>query len=51
MLEFVLDWHLIYRERRTGRTGRSERIPEEARALKSTPPGVNIFIEVRKPAK
>ncbi len=50
MLEFVLDWHLIYRDR----NGAAGLVPERAGAedvsIKTEPTGVNIFVEVRKAA-
>lgn len=49
MLEFVLDWHLIYRDQRHG----AELIPDEANlehcSVKKDASEVNVFIEVRKP--
>ena len=49
MLEFVLDWYLIYRNVEQGAGVIPESIPEEARNIKIDSTGVNIFIEVRKP--
>jgi extracellular factor (EF) 3-hydroxypalmitic acid methyl ester biosynthesis protein len=49
MLEFVLDWYLIYRNVEQGAGVIPACIPEEARNIKIDPTGVNIFIEVRKP--
>jgi len=49
MLEFVLDWYLIYRNAEQGAALVPESIPEEASAIKIEPSGVNLFIEVRKP--
>jgi len=49
MLEFVLDWHLIYRDRKQA----AALIPESFSSLdagfKCDDTGVNIFIEIRKP--
>jgi len=49
MLEFVLDWYLIYRNAGEGASLIPASIPEEARAVKIDPSGVNLFIEARKP--
>jgi extracellular factor (EF) 3-hydroxypalmitic acid methyl ester biosynthesis protein len=50
MLEFVLDWHLIYRDTGRGMKLRPERAPGDALVTKRDSTTVNIFIEVRKPA-
>ena len=49
MLEFVLDWYLIYRDAEQSTAIIPEPIPDDARAIKMDPTGVNLFIEVRKP--
>ncbi|HTQ50679.1 MAG TPA: class I SAM-dependent methyltransferase [Candidatus Acidoferrales bacterium] len=49
MLEFVLDWYLIYRNVEQGAGVIPESIPADARNIKVDSTGVNIFIEVRKP--
>jgi len=49
MLEFVLDWHLIYRDVEESRSIFPDSIPREARSVKKDPTGVNIFLEARKP--
>jgi extracellular factor (EF) 3-hydroxypalmitic acid methyl ester biosynthesis protein len=49
MLEFVLDWHLIYRDTNRGAKLLPERAPADSLAIKRDPTAVNIFIEVRKP--
>ena len=51
MLEFVLDWYLIYRNVEQGAGVIPDPIPEEARSVKMDSTGVNIFIEVRKPSE
>jgi extracellular factor (EF) 3-hydroxypalmitic acid methyl ester biosynthesis protein len=49
MLEFVLDWHLIYRGvKRAGALLPQRALPEDTRIVKD-PTEVNVFIEVRKP--
>lgn len=48
MLEFVLDWNLIYRDTEQARNLFPNVIPLEARSIKKDPTGVNIFIEARK---
>jgi extracellular factor (EF) 3-hydroxypalmitic acid methyl ester biosynthesis protein len=50
MLEFVLDWHLIYRDLKEAGLIFPDSIPEEAKCIKKDPTGVNIFIEARKPS-
>lgn len=49
MLEFVLDWHLIYRNKKIA----LGLLPEQARPddyrIEEDDTGVNVFIEVRKP--
>jgi extracellular factor (EF) 3-hydroxypalmitic acid methyl ester biosynthesis protein len=49
MLEFVLDWHLIYRDKKSalGLLPETAR-PDDAR-IQEDETGVNVFIEVRKP--
>ena len=50
MLEFILDWHLIYRDAQKGAALIPERVPADARRVVQDPTGVNVFIEVRKPS-
>jgi extracellular factor (EF) 3-hydroxypalmitic acid methyl ester biosynthesis protein len=49
MLEFVLDWHLIYRNTEKGAALIPKCVPEDVRRLKNDVTGVNLFIEARKP--
>jgi extracellular factor (EF) 3-hydroxypalmitic acid methyl ester biosynthesis protein len=49
MLEFVLDWHLIYRDVEGCKSLIPECVPDDARRVMKDQTGVNIFIEVRKP--
>lgn len=51
MLEFVLDWHLIYRDVENSAAIFPDSIPPEVRSIKKDPTGVNIFIEARKPCE
>ena len=51
MLEFVLDWHLIYRDQNAAATLMPERAGAEARRIARDPTGVNVFLEVRKPER
>ena len=51
MLEFVLDWYLIYRNVEQGAGVVPDSIPEDVRSIKIDSTGVNIFIEVRKPGE
>lgn len=48
MLEFVLDWHLIYRDARQGAALIPAQAPPEAGCVHKDPTEVNVFIEVRK---
>ncbi len=50
MLEFVLDWHLIYRDVEGAKLLIPKNIPEDARRVMKDPTGVNVFIEARKPS-
>jgi extracellular factor (EF) 3-hydroxypalmitic acid methyl ester biosynthesis protein len=49
MLEFLLDWHLIYRDRPQMLKLVPPEIPMEACGLTSDPTGVNLFLEIRRP--
>jgi extracellular factor (EF) 3-hydroxypalmitic acid methyl ester biosynthesis protein len=49
MLEFVLDWHLIYRGQKHGATLIPEGADMELCSVKKDVSEVNVFIEVRKP--
>jgi extracellular factor (EF) 3-hydroxypalmitic acid methyl ester biosynthesis protein len=51
MLEFLLDWHLIYRDVKTVDSIFPDSIPRENRSVKKDPTGVNIFVEARKPSE
>jgi extracellular factor (EF) 3-hydroxypalmitic acid methyl ester biosynthesis protein len=49
MLEFVLDWHLIYRDKKSALGLLPDAAqPDDAR-IQEDETGVNVFIEVRKP--
>ena len=48
MLEFLLDWHLIYRSEKQGRALAPDRAPVDSVCLRRDPTTVNLFIEVRK---
>ncbi len=48
MLEFVLDWHLIYRDGAKGAALVPERASREDATIRNDETGVNVFIEVRK---
>jgi extracellular factor (EF) 3-hydroxypalmitic acid methyl ester biosynthesis protein len=48
MLEFVLDWHLIYRDTNHGAKLVPERAPADSLSIKRDATSVNMFIEVRK---
>jgi extracellular factor (EF) 3-hydroxypalmitic acid methyl ester biosynthesis protein len=49
MLEFVLDWHLIYRNTRRAAALVPDRAPRDEQHIFSDPTAVNLFIEARKP--
>lgn len=49
MLEFVLDWHLIYRGVKQGAALLPQRAAAEHARLFKDPTEVNVFLEVRKP--
>jgi len=48
-MEYVVEWHLVYRDRNVFELLKPEGATPENAALKSDVTGVNIFIEVRKP--
>jgi extracellular factor (EF) 3-hydroxypalmitic acid methyl ester biosynthesis protein len=50
MLDFVLGWHLIYRDGRQMLALKPDDASAENVAVCSDPTGVNVFLEVRKPA-
>jgi extracellular factor (EF) 3-hydroxypalmitic acid methyl ester biosynthesis protein len=49
MLEFVLDWHLVYRDERRCAALLPDHIPPAACRVATDPTGVNVFVELRKP--
>jgi extracellular factor (EF) 3-hydroxypalmitic acid methyl ester biosynthesis protein len=48
-MEYLLEWHLIYRNSSQFATLVPERSPPGSAVVKSDPTGVNIYLEVRKP--
>jgi extracellular factor (EF) 3-hydroxypalmitic acid methyl ester biosynthesis protein len=48
-MEFILEWHLIYRNRRQIETLLPDAAPPGAGQVSADKTGVNVFIEVRKP--
>jgi extracellular factor (EF) 3-hydroxypalmitic acid methyl ester biosynthesis protein len=48
-MEFVVDWHLVYRDQESLLKLAPERAPPGACTMKADVTGVNIFLEVRKP--
>jgi extracellular factor (EF) 3-hydroxypalmitic acid methyl ester biosynthesis protein len=48
MLEFLLDWHLIYRSAKKGMALAPDRVAPEEVSLRRDPTAVNLFIEIRK---
>jgi extracellular factor (EF) 3-hydroxypalmitic acid methyl ester biosynthesis protein len=49
-MEHVVEWHLVYRTKEQFLRLAPESSPPENRAIKADATGVNIFLEVRKPA-
>jgi extracellular factor (EF) 3-hydroxypalmitic acid methyl ester biosynthesis protein len=49
MLEFVLDWHLIYRDASKGRLLLPDKAPADWSRVENDSTAVNVFIETRKP--
>ncbi len=50
-MEYLAEWHLVYRDEEQFLKLAPERAPKGAATVKADPTGVNIFLEVRKPAK
>ena len=48
-MEYIFEWHLVYRDRRILETLRPDTARPDDIAIKNDVTGVNIFIEVRKP--
>jgi extracellular factor (EF) 3-hydroxypalmitic acid methyl ester biosynthesis protein len=48
-MEFVVDWHLVYRDQESFLKLAPEKAPPGACTMKADVTGVNIFLEVRKP--
>jgi extracellular factor (EF) 3-hydroxypalmitic acid methyl ester biosynthesis protein len=51
MVEFLLDWHLLYRNPRSMSAWVPEAAPVDSWSLVSEPVAVNMFLEVRKPER
>jgi extracellular factor (EF) 3-hydroxypalmitic acid methyl ester biosynthesis protein len=49
-MEYILDWHLIYRDGRQFGALAPDRAPPDSVKVLAEPTGVNVFIEVRKPS-
>jgi extracellular factor (EF) 3-hydroxypalmitic acid methyl ester biosynthesis protein len=49
-MDYSVDWHLIYRDHSGMREICPKSAPPEACVVKSDPTGLNLFVEVRKPA-
>jgi extracellular factor (EF) 3-hydroxypalmitic acid methyl ester biosynthesis protein len=49
-MEHVVEWHLVYRNKEQFLQLAPENAPPECKLVKSDVTGVNIFLEVRKPA-
>ncbi len=50
-MEYVLEWHLVYRDKEGFAKIAPDKAPLEAINVKADETGVNIFLEVRKPAQ
>ena len=49
-MEYVVDWHLVYRDKEQFAKLAPEDAPPGSFVVKADPTGVNIYLEVRKPA-
>jgi extracellular factor (EF) 3-hydroxypalmitic acid methyl ester biosynthesis protein len=49
-MAYLLDWHLIYRTAQDLRGLKPGRAPDDAMYVRSDATGVNLFLEIRKPA-
>jgi extracellular factor (EF) 3-hydroxypalmitic acid methyl ester biosynthesis protein len=49
-MAYLLDWHLIYRTAPDLRALKPGRAPDDALCVRSDATGVNLFLEIRKPA-
>jgi extracellular factor (EF) 3-hydroxypalmitic acid methyl ester biosynthesis protein len=49
-MAYLLDWHLIYRTAHDLCTLKPGRAPDDAVCVRSDATGVNLFLEIRKPA-
>ena len=50
-MEYVLEWHLVYRDKEGFTKVAPDKAPLDAINVKADETGVNIFLEVRKPAQ
>jgi extracellular factor (EF) 3-hydroxypalmitic acid methyl ester biosynthesis protein len=48
-MEYIFEWHLVYRDSRQFETLRPDNAPAGSYTVRSETTGSNIFIEVRKP--
>jgi extracellular factor (EF) 3-hydroxypalmitic acid methyl ester biosynthesis protein len=48
-MEYVVDWHLVYRDKEQFAKLAPDRAPPGSAQVKADATGVNIFLEVRKP--
>lgn len=48
-MEYVVDWHLLYRDSREMTTLIPQQIPQDALRIVAESSGVNNFVEIRKP--
>jgi extracellular factor (EF) 3-hydroxypalmitic acid methyl ester biosynthesis protein len=51
MLEFLLDWHLTYRNGAKLKALAPDRVSRNDCGVKSDSTGTNVFLELRKPGK
>lgn len=49
MMEYVLEWHLVYRDQDQLNKLNPDEAPVGSYSVKADPTGVNVYIEVRKP--
>jgi extracellular factor (EF) 3-hydroxypalmitic acid methyl ester biosynthesis protein len=50
LMEYFMEWHLVYRDDKQLASLAPDQAPPDSFSIKSDKTGVNIFIEVRKPA-
>ncbi|MEW6161031.1 MAG: class I SAM-dependent methyltransferase, partial [Verrucomicrobiota bacterium] len=49
-MEYVVEWHLVYRDRKQLETLVPEKAPRDSWFTRAEPTGVNVFVGVHKPS-